>query len=149
MQDLVAGQIDIVVSDPTTRNAADRSDNPQGLRGQRRTTRLPALPGVPTAAEASLPGFQVSTWNALFAPRARRRPFIAKLNAAAVVALADPAVRARLEAGRPGDSAARKRQTPEALGALLKADIEKWWPIIRAANIRAEWASSPRTVRLV
>jgi len=100
-------------------------------------TRRPALPDGPTADEAGLPGFHVATWNALFAPKGTPKAIIEKLNAAAVTALADPAVRARFAAVGQ-EIPPREQQTPEALAALNKADIEKWWPIVKAANIKAE-----------
>jgi tripartite-type tricarboxylate transporter receptor subunit TctC len=85
--------------------------------------------------EVGLPALSFSGWYALFAPKATPTEIIAKLNAAAVEALADPAVRSRLvDFGY--EVFPRARQTPEALGALVKADAEKWWPIIKASGIR-------------
>jgi tripartite-type tricarboxylate transporter receptor subunit TctC len=135
-QDLVAGQIDMSISDVTTAT-------PQVSAGTIKAyavaapTRVPALPGVPTADEAGLPGFHVSTWNALFAPKGTPKAIIDRLNAAAVNALADLAVRARFAAVGQ-DIPPREQQTPEALAALNKADIEKWWPIVKAANVKVE-----------
>jgi tripartite-type tricarboxylate transporter receptor subunit TctC len=133
-QDLVAGQIDMAIADVTTATPQVRAGTIKAY-AVAAPTRLPALPGLPTAAEAGLPGFHVATWNALFAPKGTPKAIIERLNAAAVTALADPAVRARFAAiGQ--EIPPREQQTPEALGALNKAD--KWWPIVKAANIKAE-----------
>jgi tripartite-type tricarboxylate transporter receptor subunit TctC len=100
-------------------------------------TRLALAPDMPTVAEMGVPGVFWSSWLGLFAPRGTPREIIGKLNAAAVEALADPAVRARLvEFG--AEIFPREQQTPEVLGALQRADAEKWWPIIKAAGIKAE-----------
>jgi tripartite-type tricarboxylate transporter receptor subunit TctC len=87
--------------------------------------------------EAGLPGFYFSRWHALWAPKGTPREAIAKLNAGVVAALADAGVRAKL-ADLGQDIFPRAQQTPEALGAMHKAEIEKWWPIIKAAGIRME-----------
>ena len=135
-QDLVAGQIDMAIADVTTATPQVRAGTIKAY-AVAAPTRLPALPDVPTADEAGLPGFHVATWNALFAPKGTPKAIIEKLNAAAVTALADPAVRARFAAVGQ-EIPPREQQTPEALAALNKADIEKWWPIVKAANIKAE-----------
>jgi tripartite-type tricarboxylate transporter receptor subunit TctC len=84
-----------------------------------------------------VPGLHASGWFGLFAPKGTPKEIIAKLNAAMVEVLADPAMRARLaELGL--DVASREQQTPEGLAAFHKAEIEKWWPIIKAAGIKAE-----------
>jgi tripartite-type tricarboxylate transporter receptor subunit TctC len=84
-----------------------------------------------------LPGFYFSRWHALWVPKGTPKNIVGKLNAAVVDALADPAVRARL-ADLGQEIFPREQQTPEALGAFQKAEIEKWWPIIKAANIKGE-----------
>jgi len=132
----VAGQIDLIFADQTTSLPQVRSGNIKAfaVTGKRR---LAAAPDIPTVDEAGLPGFYCSVWNALFAPKGTPRDIIARLNAAAVDALAEPAVRQRL-ADLGQQIVPREEQTPEALAALHKAEIAKWWPIIKAAGIRAE-----------
>jgi tripartite-type tricarboxylate transporter receptor subunit TctC len=136
MQDLVAGQIDV------TTNQASNS-LPQVREGKIRAyavtskARLDVARDIPTADEAGLPGFYVSVWRGVWAPRQTPKDVVAKLNAAVVETLADPAVRERI-AGMGEEIPARDQQTPEALGAFQKAEIEKWWPIIKAANIKPD-----------
>jgi tripartite-type tricarboxylate transporter receptor subunit TctC len=100
-------------------------------------TRMAEAANIPTVDEAGVPGLHISTWTGLWLPKGTPKPVIAKLNAAVTEALADPAVRARLaELGQ--EIPPRERQTPEALAAHQKAEIEKWWPIVKAANIKGE-----------
>ena len=87
--------------------------------------------------EAGLPGFHFSHWYAFFAPKGTPKPIIAKLNAAAAETLADPVVHSRL-AGLGLEIFPRERQTPEALAVFHKAEIEKWWPIIKESGITPE-----------
>jgi tripartite-type tricarboxylate transporter receptor subunit TctC len=99
--------------------------------------RMPQAPDVPTTDEAGLPGFYLSYWHGLWAPKGTPKEIVARLNAAVVAALAEPAVRARLtELGQ--EIFPPEQQTPQTLGTLQKAEIEKWWPIIKAAGIKPE-----------
>jgi tripartite-type tricarboxylate transporter receptor subunit TctC len=135
MQDLVPGQIDLAFATPlflqlvragSIKAYAVTSD-----------TRSVLAPDIPTFAEMGLPALSLSAWSGFFAPKGTSRDIIAKLNAAAVEALADPAVRSRLvELGF--EIFPREQQTPEALSALVKANAEKWWPIIKELRIKAE-----------
>ena len=136
MQDLIAGRIDLIFADQTTSLPQVRSG---GIRAYAVTGKghLVAAPDIPTVDEAGLPGFYCSVWNALFAPKGTPRAVIAKLNAAAAGALAEPAVRQRL-ADLGQQIVPSEEQTPEALAALQRAEIQKWWPIIKAAGIRTE-----------
>jgi tripartite-type tricarboxylate transporter receptor subunit TctC len=136
MQDLLAGQIDLIFADQTTSLPQARSGNIKAFAVTSKS-RLAAAPDIPTVDEAGLPGFYCSVWNALFAPKGTPRDVIAKLNAAAVDALDEPGVRQRL-ADLGQQIVPREEQTPETLAAFHKAEIEKWWPIIKAAGIRAE-----------
>jgi tripartite-type tricarboxylate transporter receptor subunit TctC len=99
--------------------------------------RLATAPDIPTADEAGLPGFHFSNWTALWAPKGTPSDIIVKLNSAVVDALADPAVGQRF-ADIEQETFSRQQQTPAALGAYHKAEIEKWWPIIKAAGIKPE-----------
>jgi tripartite-type tricarboxylate transporter receptor subunit TctC len=137
MQDMMAGQIEMMFDQAATSLPLVRagSTKPYAVTA---ATRLAAAPDLPTVDEAGLPGFHIAVWTALWAPRATPRAIIDKLNAAAVEAVADPAVRKRLAEELGQDIPARPQQTPEALYAYQKAEIEKWWPLIKAANIRPE-----------
>jgi len=135
MQDLVAGQIDMFFYTPDQLRLARGG----GIKAYAVTsdTRLTAAPDIPTFAEMGLPAASYSTWYGFFAPRGTPKDISGKLNAAAVEALADPAVRSRL-ADLGLDIFPREQQTPEALGALVKADAEKWWPLIKEFGIKGE-----------
>jgi tripartite-type tricarboxylate transporter receptor subunit TctC len=100
-------------------------------------SRLPSVPDIPTVDEAGIPGLYVSTWYGLWAPRGTSKEIVAKLNAAVVEALAEPELRKRLDA-QSSVVPPRPEQTPESLSAFQRAEIEKWWPIIKAANIKPE-----------
>ena len=136
MQDVIAGQIDIMFNQ--TANALPQVRNGK-LKAYAVTskTRVAAAPEIPTVDEAGLPGFYFSIWRGLWAPKGTPISVIIKLNAAVVEALADPVLRERL-AVMGEEIPPREQQTPEALGALQKAEIEKWWPIIKTANIKSE-----------
>src|SRR5712691_3151053 len=101
------------------------------------SARLTSAPDIPTVDEAGLAELHISVWGGVFAPKGTPQNVIAKLNAALVDALADPAVRQKfVDLGQ--EIFPREQQTPEALAALQKAEIEKWWPIIKAANVKGE-----------
>lgn len=136
MQELMAGRIDLIISDEVTALSQIRggSIRPYAVTTK---TRIAAAPDIPTVGEAGLPMFHPSVWHAVWAPKGTPAPVIAKLNAAIVETLSDPAAHARIE--QVGlHVIAPNEQTPEALGKLQTAEIEKWWPIIRGAGIKAE-----------
>jgi tripartite-type tricarboxylate transporter receptor subunit TctC len=136
IHELVAGQIDLMLDTAGDVVEHVRAGNIKAYAVTAKS-RSAAVPGIPTVDEAGLPGLYFASWQALFAPKAMAKEAIAKLNDAVAVALADPTVRQRL-ADIGAEIPSREQQTPEALHALQKAEIEKWWPIIKAAGIRAE-----------
>jgi tripartite-type tricarboxylate transporter receptor subunit TctC len=136
INDLVAGHIDIMIDLAPNSLPHVRAGTIKAYAVMAKT-RLAAAPDIPTVDEAGLPGFHMSAWQALWMPKGTPMSVIAKLNAAIVDSLADPTVHSRL-ADLGQDAFPREQQTPEALGALQKAEIAKWWPIIKAANIKAE-----------
>jgi tripartite-type tricarboxylate transporter receptor subunit TctC len=140
VQDLVAGQIDFfldtLVQLPLVRAGTIKA---YALTSE---TRLALVPDIPTFAEMGLPTLTFSGWGGLFAPKGTPKSIIDKLNAAAMVALADPAVRSRLvELGYEIFPA--NQQTPEVLGSLVKADADKWWPIIKQLGISGSAPTVP------
>jgi len=136
LQDLVAGQIDFVTMDPTTSLPAVRAGLVKAYAVTAKA-RLASAPEIPTVDEAGLPGFYASFWHGLWVPKRTPPTIITKLNAAVLDALADSGVHARL-ADLGQEIFPRDQQTPEALRAFQRAEIEKWWPIIKAAGIKAE-----------
>jgi tripartite-type tricarboxylate transporter receptor subunit TctC len=136
MQDLIAGQIDLMIEPSSNFLAQVRNGNLKACAITAKT-RLAAAPAIPTVDEAGLPGFYASLWYGVWVPKDTPKAIIAKLNAAIVDALASPPVKTRLAELGP-EIPPRDQQTPEVLGAFQKAEIEKWWPIIKAANIKAE-----------
>jgi tripartite-type tricarboxylate transporter receptor subunit TctC len=136
IQDMAAGRIDMGMLNiglvlPPVRAGAIKAYAVTAKR------RLAAAPEIPTVDEAGFPGLYSSVWFGFWAPAKTPKDAIVRLNSATVEALADPAARARL-----GDLAQeifpREQQTPEALATLQKSEIAKWWPIIKAANIKGE-----------
>jgi tripartite-type tricarboxylate transporter receptor subunit TctC len=136
MLDLVAGQIDIMI---------DQAGNslPQIKAGTIKayaitdSKRLAAAPEIPTVDEAGVPGLHINIWHAVWMPKGTPKEIIAKLNGAIVECLADSTLRAKLmELGQEIPS--REQQNPQALYAYHKAEIEKWWPVLKAANIKGE-----------
>jgi tripartite-type tricarboxylate transporter receptor subunit TctC len=136
MNDLVAGQIDLIIDQTSNSIGQVRAGT---IRAYAVTDdkRVEQASDIPTTDEAGLPGFHMTLWSGLWVPKGTPKEVVAKLNAAAVGALNDPAVRKQFEnlglRMPPAD-----QLTPEALGAWQKAEIAKWWPMIRAANVKVE-----------
>ncbi|SRR5258708_3718876 len=136
MNDLVAGQIDLIVDQTSNSINQVRAGT---IRAYAVTDdkRVDQAPDIPTTDEAGLPGFHMTLWSGLWVPKGTPNEIVTKLNAAAVDALNDPAVRKQLEnlglQMPPSD-----QMTPDALGAWQKAEIAKWWPMIKAANVKVD-----------
>src|SRR5450631_3308475 len=136
MQDLLAGQIDFMIEPSSNFKSlvAAASVKPFAITG---STRLPSSPDIPTADEAGLPGFFASLWYGLWVPKDTPKDIIARLNAVMTQVLANPAVKQRLtELGI--EITLPAQQSPEALRAFQQAEAERWWPIIKAANLKGD-----------
>jgi tripartite-type tricarboxylate transporter receptor subunit TctC len=136
MTDLIAGEVDLMVVQAAVAMPQLQGGTVKALANLSPQRSL-AVPDIPTSDESGVPGLYMSGWFGLFAPKGTPDDVIAKLNIAMVQTLADPAIRARLnQLGL--DVATREEQTPEGLAAFNKAEIQKWWPIIKAAGIKGE-----------
>jgi tripartite-type tricarboxylate transporter receptor subunit TctC len=136
MQDLLAEQIDFMIEPSSNFKAliGAGSVKPFAITGK---TRLTSAPNIPTADEAGLPGFFASLWYGLWVPKGTPKDIIAKLNGAMSQILADPKVKQRFDE-QGIQITPINQQSPEALRALQKAEADRWWPIIKAANIKAD-----------
>jgi tripartite-type tricarboxylate transporter receptor subunit TctC len=136
LTDLVAGQIDIIVDQTSNSISQVRAGT---IRAYAVTAdkRVDSAPEIPTTDEAGLPGFHMTLWSGFWVPKDTPKDIVAKLNGAAVEALGDPGVQKKL--GDLGlDMPPKDQLTPAALGAWQKAEIAKWWPMIKAANVKVE-----------
>ncbi|HEY7299235.1 MAG TPA: tripartite tricarboxylate transporter substrate-binding protein [Xanthobacteraceae bacterium] len=136
MQDLIAGQINLACLEASASRPYVESGKLKAYAVMAKT-RWPGAPNVPTIDEAGVPGLYLPFWHGLWAPKATPPDVIGKLNDATRATLADPAVRSRL-IGLGQEIPPPEQQTPEALAAFHRADLAKWEPIIRAANIAPE-----------
>jgi tripartite-type tricarboxylate transporter receptor subunit TctC len=137
LQDLTGAQVDVMCAAPGGSALPLTREGRIKAYAVMAGTRLPSAPEIPTADEAGLPGFHLSFWQAMWAPKGTPKEMIATLNAAVVAALADPTVRGKL-ADLGQVIPPRAEQTSDALGALRKAEADKWWPIVKAAGIKPE-----------
>jgi tripartite-type tricarboxylate transporter receptor subunit TctC len=136
MNDLVAGQIDLIVDQTSNSLPQVRAGN---IRAYAITDskRVESASDIPTVDEAGLPGFHMTLWSGLWVPKDTPKEIVVRLNTAAVDALNDPAVRKQLE-NLGLQMPPKDKLTPEALGAWQKAEIAKWWPMIKAANVKVD-----------
>jgi tripartite-type tricarboxylate transporter receptor subunit TctC len=136
MQDLLGGQIDLLIPQPPIALPLVREGKIKAYAVTAKS-RMSIAPDIPTSEEAGAPGFSLSVWHGLWVPKDTPKPVVATLNTAVVAALADPTVKKTL-ADIGQDIPVREEQTPHALATFQKAEVEKWWPIIKAANIKVE-----------
>ncbi len=136
MTDLLSGNVDLLMVQAAVALPQIRAGTVKAVANLS-PVRSPAIPDIATSDENGIKGLHMSGWFGFFAPKETPADVIGKLNGAMVQTLADPAIRKRFtELGL--DVASREQQTPEGLAAYHKAEIEKWWPIIRAAGLKAE-----------
>ena len=136
LTDLVAGQIDIII-DQTSNSIVQVRAGTIRAYAVTDNKRVESAADVPTADEAGLSGFHMTLWSGLWVPKNTPKDIVDKLNAAAVDAMSDPAVRKKFE-DLGLQMPPKDKLSPEALGAWQKAEIEKWWPMIKAANVKVE-----------
>jgi tripartite-type tricarboxylate transporter receptor subunit TctC len=135
-QDLLGGFTDIQLDTPAVSLPHVKSGDLKAYAVTAKS-RIAVAQDIPTTDEAGLPGFYFSFWHALWAPKGTPKPIIAKLNAAVMASLADPDTRKKLT-DLAQEIYPPEQQTPEALHAFQKAEVAKWYPIIKAAGIKAE-----------
>src|SRR5438270_87379 len=136
LQQVIGGQLDIIIDQASSALSIVKGGN---VRAYAVTApqRLASAPDLPTVDEAGLQGFYVSIWQGVWAPKGTPKETVARLNGAIAGALADPAVQKRLsEVGQ--ELPTKEQMTPEGFGAFHKAEMDKWTPIIKAANIKPE-----------
>jgi tripartite-type tricarboxylate transporter receptor subunit TctC len=136
LNDLVAGQIDIIV-DQTSNSINQVRAGTIRAYAITQGARLTQAPEVPTVDEAGLPGFHMTLWSGLWVPKGTPKEIVARLNAAAEEALNDSAIQKQLE-NLGLQMPAEDKSTPEALGTWQKAEIAKWWPLIKAAGVKVD-----------
>jgi len=136
MTAMLGGQVDLMVLQAAAALPPARAGNVKILANLS-PKRSPVVADIPTSDESGIPGLYSAGWFALFGPRGMPKEVVAKLNGAMQQALTDPKVRERI-AVLGLEIAPRDQQSPEALAAFQKAEIEKWWPVIKAANIKVE-----------
>ena len=136
MTDLLSGTVDLAVLQAAVSMPQMQAGTIKPLANLS-PTHSASLPEIPTSDEAGVPGYYMSGWFGLYAPKATPPEIVTRLNTAMIQALAEPDVRRRFaELGL--DIAAREQQTPQGLAKFQKAEIDKWWPIIKASGIRGE-----------
>ena len=136
LEDLAAGRVDVMFDAPAAALPQVRAGRIKAYAVMA-GSRLAAAPEIPSVDEAGLSGFYFSLWFALWAPKGTPNDVIARLNDAVVTTLAEPSIRQRI-AEQSMEIPPRAQQTPEALAAFHKAEIDKWWPIIKGAGIKGE-----------
>jgi tripartite-type tricarboxylate transporter receptor subunit TctC len=136
MQDMLGGIIDVMFDQAANSLPQIRTGKVKAFAVTAKS-RLLAAPDIPTVDEAGLPGFYMAVWHGIWAPAGTPKPVIDRIKAALNETLADPAVRERL-AGLGQEIPPVEQQTPEALAAHQKSEIEKWWPVIKSAGIKPD-----------
>src|SRR6185312_9413431 len=136
MQDLLAGQVDLMIVQPSLALPQMKAGNIRAY-AVTASTRSPSAPELPSVDEAGAPGLHIAIWHGFWAPKGTPTQIVARLNAAVREALANPTVRQRF-ATMGQEIPSPDQQNPEALRSLQKAEITRWWPIIKTAGIKVE-----------